>query len=100
MTEAPRDCRHDESSAPLGPTVSVTCSAIIVGEKGKLVRVAFLYEGREIGGRPAELESPGSIARVSVPLTAEPDPLPEGDYACRFSLADGQVGAKRFSIAG
>lgn len=100
VSETPPVCRQDESGAPLATTDSVTCSATIVGEKGKLVRAEFLYEGREIGGPPAELVSPGSIARVSIPLTAEPNLLPGGDYACRFSLANGQIGEKRFSITG
>jgi hypothetical protein len=74
----------------------VTCSATIFGEKGNLIRVDFLHEGRETSGA-FERESPSSISHVWVPLTAEPK-LPEGDYVCHFWLDGEQAGENRFMI--
>ena len=93
------DCREDESGGPLGPTSSVTCTGTILGGKGELIRVDFLYQGDETGFFVQE-EGPGSVTTFSAELFGNEGNLPEGDYACRFSAAGEPVAEKPFSIAG
>lgn len=98
-TSPDEDCREDESGGPLGPTSSVTCTGTILGGKGELIRVDFLYQGDETGFFVQE-EGPGSVTTFSAELFGNEGNLPEGDYACRFSVAGEPVAEKPFSIAG
>jgi hypothetical protein len=93
------DCREDESGGPLGPTSSVTCTGVILGGKGELIQVDFLYQGDETAVSVQE-EGPGSVTVFSADLFANEGNLPEGDYTCRFSVAGEPVADKPFSIAG
>jgi uncharacterized RDD family membrane protein YckC len=92
-------CREDESVGPLGPTGSVTCSATILGGKGEVMRVDFVYEGDETVVSVDD-ESPRSIELFSAEMFANVGNLPEGEYACRFSVSGEPVAEKPFSIAG
>jgi uncharacterized RDD family membrane protein YckC len=98
-TDPDGSCREDESGGPLGPTGSVTCSATILGGKGEVMRVDFLYEGEETV-ISVEEESPRSVEVFTAELFANDGNLPEGDYACRFSVAGEPLAEKPFSIAG
>jgi hypothetical protein len=95
--EPERPICPEESGAQPGPNDSVTCSATVVGAKGKVVEVDVLYEGRETGfSVQQEISSP--VLPVYVRLDEDQN-LPEGDYACRFSRAGEELGEKHFSIA-
>jgi hypothetical protein len=90
-------CPEGESGAPPGPNDSVTCSATVVGAKGAVVDAEVFYEGRKTGISEQQ-EIPSPVMPVYVRLEGEQN-LPEGDYACRFSLAGERIGEEDFSIA-
>jgi hypothetical protein len=90
-------CPEDEGGVQPGPNDSVTCSATVVGAKGAVVDVDFLYEGRETG-ISVQQEIPSPVIPVFARFEGEQG-LPEGDYACSFSLAGEEVGEKHFTIA-
>jgi hypothetical protein len=78
-----RVCARDERGPTLRPTDSVTCSAVFVGGKGRLARIAFLHEGRVAFDADFELPLPITAAGPRL----DPDPqLASGDWACRWSL--------------
>ena len=91
-----RVCGEDESSEPLGPTDSVTCSTTVFGAAGEVMRVDFVHLRRE-RGLSVRGEIPAPAAHFSADLTQSPS-LVAGDYACIFFLAGEQVGEKVFSI--
>ena len=90
-------CPEGEPGAPPGPSDSVTCSATIVGAKGAVVDSEILYEGRKTGISEQQ-EIPSPVMPVYFRLEGEEN-LPEGDYACRFSLAGERTREEDFSIA-
>jgi hypothetical protein len=63
------------------------------------MRVDFVYEGDETVVSVDE-ESPRSIELFSAEMFANVGNLPEGEYACRFSVSGEPVAEKPFSIAG
>lgn len=88
-------CRRDESEAPIPSSLSVTCSALVAGAKGKAVRVDFRHAGRVAGTFRAR------IPHVSTPVAAHlssQEKLPPGRYACRFLLGGRPVLTKPFTI--
>jgi RDD family len=93
-----RVCREDESGAPLSSIDSVTCSTTVFGGTGEVIRVDFLYEGRETG-LTVRRQILGPLEEFEAYLTRQPSLL-AGDYTCRFFLAGEHVGEKQFSIAG
>jgi hypothetical protein len=86
-----------ERGAPLAPNDSVTCSATVVGAKGAVVDSEVFYEGRKTGISDQQ-EIPSPVMPVYFRLEGEQG-LPEGDYACRFSLAGERAREEDFSIA-
>jgi uncharacterized RDD family membrane protein YckC len=91
-----RVCGEDESDKPFGPTDSVTCSTTVFGGTGEVMRVDFVRRGDE-QAVSVRREIPGSLGDFGAQLTGSPS-LPDGDYACMFSLGDEQVGETTFSI--
>jgi hypothetical protein len=92
-----RVCRRDESGAGFGATDPVTCSALLVGGKGKVAGIEFLREGRSVGlSQDFELSLPVVAAGPRL------DPVPKlapGRWACRWSLAGRVLATKQFRIA-
>ncbi len=92
-----RVCRRDERGSAFSPTKSVTCSAVLVGGKGKLAGFEFLHEGKDVGlGQDFELPLPVTAAGPHL----DPDPkLATGHWTCRWTLAGRVLAAKEFRIA-
>lgn len=89
-----RVCARAESTT-LRPTEAVTCSAVFVGGKGKLARIAFLHEGRTVFDGDFELPLPITAAGPRIDPTPR---LASGEWACRWSLAGRLLAEKRFRI--
>lgn len=90
-----RVCAREEPGATLDSTDSVTCSAVFVGGKGKLARIAFLHEGKIVFDGDFELPLPITAAGPRL----DPDPkLAAGKWACRWSLAGRVLAETQFRI--
>ena len=89
-----RVCRRDERGTAFSPSESVTCSAVLVGGKGKLAGFEFLHEGKDVGlGQDFELPLPVTAAGTQL----DPDPkLASGRWTCRSTLA-GHVSQRKSS---
>jgi hypothetical protein len=90
-------CRRDERGSSFSPTESVTCSAVLVGGKGRLAGFEFLHEGKDVGlGQDFEIPLPITAAGPQL----DPDPkLTSGRWTCRWTLAGRVLAAKTFRIA-
>jgi hypothetical protein len=92
-----RVCRRDESLGGFRATDSVTCSALLVGGKGKLAGIEFLREGKQTG-LSQDFELPLPVVAAGPRL--DPDPrLAAGKWACRWSLAGRVLATKQFRIS-
>lgn len=103
-TDEPREtpCNADESATPLGPTNSLTCSAVFPGQRGNRVGIEFL---RLVDGVWTSVFRFDDV--LAFPITEEwawtsapaGENLAAGEWECRFYLDEQQVAARPFRVA-
>jgi hypothetical protein len=92
-----RVCRRDESGTTFRPTDTITCSALLVGGKGKLAGIEFLREGKQTG-LSQDFELPLPVVAAGPRLEPAPS-LATGRWTCRWTLAGRVLATKQFRIS-
>jgi hypothetical protein len=80
-------CESDRSAQPLARAGGISCSATFARVRGRRLAIELLREGRSTSlefGTRTELPVVALGTRF---FAAAGQPFPEGDYACRFSIA-------------
>jgi len=94
-------CASDESTVPIAPTTSLTCSGFFAGQKGHFGGIELLYNQNGVWTSLSKIE--GSVSRPILPVSLVVpsvlgQPYTPGQYMCRFTV-DGQlVSEKVFSV--
>jgi len=94
-------CTADESTVPIAPTTSLTCSGFFVGQKGHFGGIELLYNQNGVWTSLSKVEGTLSRPIIGAPLVVPSllgQPYAPGQYACRFTLDGQTVTEKLFSV--
>jgi hypothetical protein len=91
-----RTCERDRSATALPATNEATCSATFARSTGRVARAEILFEGKKTGlVLTRKIPLPVSVLGVQV---SQASGLPQGRYACVFSVDGKPLATKRFRI--